>query len=192
MLRRIARLGTCLVLCFGLASCSSSPPPPLTPVEPLSQPMPDGKRWTLANLSKEIPRPTVTTMSHLTADATDGCIPGRLPKRPAARWAPLGGYRAWRTGGCWQKSMGDSSETGQTMAKSRFENCWLAEGPVSKCSSAADAATTSTRVWKPMAFTGVRRRNRQQPPDISILGRGAVRCTTRTAVRKRTPSQCGV
>jgi len=51
---RLYRLGTCLLLCVGLANCSSSSPQ-LPPVEPLSQPMPDGKRWTIANLNAEIP-----------------------------------------------------------------------------------------------------------------------------------------
>jgi uncharacterized protein (TIGR02145 family) len=44
---RLAGLGTCLLFCLALADCSSSPP--------LSQAMPDGKRWTLVNLSAEIP-----------------------------------------------------------------------------------------------------------------------------------------
>jgi uncharacterized protein (TIGR02145 family) len=51
----LARLGTCLLLGFGLASCSSSLPPRLPPAAPLSRQMPDGKHWTLANLSAEVP-----------------------------------------------------------------------------------------------------------------------------------------
>lgn len=39
-----------LLLCVGLASCSSAPSP-----QPLSRSMPDGKRWTAANLNVEIP-----------------------------------------------------------------------------------------------------------------------------------------
>lgn len=49
------RLGTLLLLTFGLANCSSSLPPRSSPTEPVSQTMLDGKRWTLANLSAEIP-----------------------------------------------------------------------------------------------------------------------------------------
>jgi uncharacterized protein (TIGR02145 family) len=46
------RIRTCLLLCHGLASCSTSPP---SPSEPLSQPMPDGNYWMLTNLNAATP-----------------------------------------------------------------------------------------------------------------------------------------
>src|SRR5688500_20263075 len=48
-------LGICLLVCFGLTSCADLPTARLSPPDRLSQLMPDGMRWTLANLSVEIP-----------------------------------------------------------------------------------------------------------------------------------------
>lgn len=45
----------CLLFCFGLANCAGSPVARLSPSDRLSQSMPDGKHWTLANLNVEIP-----------------------------------------------------------------------------------------------------------------------------------------
>jgi len=49
------RLGICWLLCFGLAGCSSSPSPGLSPLKVSSALMPDGKRWTVTNLNAETP-----------------------------------------------------------------------------------------------------------------------------------------
>ena len=49
-------LGVCsLLFCFALASCAESPAQRLSRSDRSAQLMPDGKRWTLANLNVEIP-----------------------------------------------------------------------------------------------------------------------------------------
>jgi uncharacterized protein (TIGR02145 family) len=53
--QRQERLGICLLFCIGLASCADSPTPRLSASDRASKLMPDGKSWTLANLSVEIP-----------------------------------------------------------------------------------------------------------------------------------------
>jgi uncharacterized protein (TIGR02145 family) len=88
---RLARLGTCLLLCAGMVYCSSPPPPGQPPPGPLSQSMPDGKRWTLANLSAETPS------SYCYDDDLSNCRRyGRLYTWEAARKACGSLGSAWR------------------------------------------------------------------------------------------------
>jgi uncharacterized protein (TIGR02145 family) len=53
--RHRERVVICLLFCFGLANCAGSPTARISPSNRLSQSMPDGKHWTLANLNVEFP-----------------------------------------------------------------------------------------------------------------------------------------
>jgi len=90
------RPGACLLLCLGLASCSSS--------LPLSRPMPDGKRWMLTNLNVESPA------SYCYADEPANCERyGRLYTWAAAQEVCASLGAAWRV-----PSMEDWKKLAQT------------------------------------------------------------------------------
>jgi uncharacterized protein (TIGR02145 family) len=85
----MTRAAACLLLCIGLAGCSSSPPP--MSQEPLSQRMPDGKRWTLSNASTETPE------SYCYGDEPSNCQRyGRLYTWAAAQKVCAEMGPAWR------------------------------------------------------------------------------------------------
>jgi uncharacterized protein (TIGR02145 family) len=78
-----------LLLCFVLASCSSSPRVDRT--EPLSQPMPDGKRWTISNANAE------TSESYCYGDDAANCERyGRLYTWAAAQKICASMGAGWR------------------------------------------------------------------------------------------------